>query len=184
MRRRRTRPERRCLRTGMPSPAVRSGSGCSPTGRDPSSCSRARPPYRAPTGQQYADLPGNNHSNKSFTLPGSWSAAWHRAYTRSGGNSWDDTYRVSAGTVVRQITTSGSAADDSPANSPYGACSAFDTRHVTLVDPDGAAPVDVVRWNAGETAEVIESIPVEYYVGNDPRVTPGSGQYDPDQFDC
>ncbi len=142
------------------------------------------PTYRAPTGQQYADLPGNNHSNKSFTLPGSWSAAWHRAYTRSGGNSWDDTYRVSAGTVVRQITTSGFAADDSPANSPYGACSAFDTRHVTLVDPDGAAPVDVVRWNAGETAEVIESIPVEYYVGNDPRVTPGSGQYDPDQFDC
>ena len=68
--------------------------------------------YRAPTGQQATDRTGNNSSNKNVTVNGSWTARWNRAYTHSAGTAWDDTYRVAAGTVVREQVNSNFRADN------------------------------------------------------------------------
>lgn len=132
------------------------------------------PTYTAPTGQQFQDRAGNNVTNKSYTLPGAFSAWWQRSYTRSGGTPWDDTYRVSVGTTVRQNTNNRFSADDAPANSQYGNCIALDYAYSRLT-PD--APVELVAWSDEQGGTVIDPPrPLEYYVG------PAPGN--PDQFDC
>ncbi|NDL58600.1 DUF11 domain-containing protein [Phytoactinopolyspora mesophila] len=138
------------------------------------------PTYEAPTGQEYDDPADNNTTNKVYTLPGNWSAYYQRSYTGSGGTPWDDTYRVSAGTTVMNRISSRWFADDVPPDSEYGSCLPFDTRFVTLEDP---STTRVVASNVAGGRD-IDTIPVEYYVGNDPRLDPNSGQYNPHLFNC
>jgi uncharacterized repeat protein (TIGR01451 family) len=132
--------------------------------------------YQAPTGQEYTDLAGNNRTNKTYTLPGSFSAAWRRAYTQSGGTSWDDTYRVSPGTTVQQVVNNGFSTDNVGANAQYGNCLVFDTDYVTY-EPD--APIQLWAIDPGSTRPWIpidlSTVTVEYYTGNVP---------DPNSFNC
>ncbi|WP_345216425.1 hypothetical protein, partial [Georgenia halophila] len=141
-----------------------------------------------PIEQTSDDLVENNTTNKSFFVPGSGHAAWHRAYTGSGGNRNDNTYEVSAGTSVRQYVNNNGFNTDPPPTTQWGNCLALDTAYVTLADADPFGAVDVIGTVLGEGSQVIESLPdgmrLEYYVGNDASVTPGSGQYDPNAFVC
>ncbi|NEE03275.1 DUF7927 domain-containing protein [Phytoactinopolyspora halotolerans] len=141
------------------------------------------PTYQAPTGQTYTDLAGNNRTNKSYTRPGGWSSAWVRSYTNSGGTSWDDSYRVSAGTTVMAHASSQWSNDDVAGNSQYGNCLAFDTAYVTyqgdLSDPEHPQWFSQVRGydRAGgdRPAPLDNPPPIEYYTG---------GVGNPDTFDC
>ncbi|NED98535.1 DUF11 domain-containing protein, partial [Phytoactinopolyspora alkaliphila] len=143
------------------------------------------PTYTAPSGQTYTDPAANNRTNKSYTLPGSWSAAYQRPFTGSGGTHWDDTYRVSTGTIVQQNTNNRFSGDNVAGNAQYGACVTLDTRYATLTEaPAPWGTVAIQDFNLTDGRQFIDSIPIEYYVGNNALVNPDSPQYNPDQFDC
>lgn len=132
------------------------------------------PTYLSPTGATVEDDTVNNTESKAWTTPGTYSSGWGRGWTGSGGTTWDDTYRVSAGTEVAQyMHTLYQLRTARADNLPVGMCSALDTRHVTfnrflLNVPQGGVPGSVVS----------------YYTGNDPHLDPASAGYDPYNFDC
>ena len=131
--------------------------------------------YTSADGTQTAqDDPSNNTESKAWTLPGSYSSGWGRGVTGSGGTTWDNTYKVSAGTLVGQYIDTALAVNTARADDlPVGMCSALDTRYVTF---------DHFQW--GTPPGGVPGAVIEYYTGNDPHVDPTSGSYDPDTFDC
>ncbi|MEV0954266.1 hypothetical protein AB0I32_27130, partial [Promicromonospora sp. NPDC050249] len=60
------------------------------------------PTYTSPTGATAQDDPANNTESKAWTTPGLYSSGWARGHTGSGGTTWDNTYRMAAGTEVAQ----------------------------------------------------------------------------------
>ncbi|WP_165367847.1 hypothetical protein, partial [Phytoactinopolyspora endophytica] len=144
------------------------------------------PTYEAPTGQEYDDLPGNNRTNKAYTLPGGWAAAWVRAYTGSGGTHWDDSYRVPAGTTLTAVANNTGGAINADPDSQWGNCVVLDTAYVTyqdfVPDPDRDRFASQVR---GYPAAGQENPGGPYTLDNPPAIqyyTGGVG--DPDTFDC
>ncbi len=142
------------------------------------SVTASSPTYEAPTGQRFTDLAGNNETNKSYYLPGSWAASWNRAFTGSGGTYWDDTYRVPAGTVVQQRTSNrGGGGGSTEPTAVWGNCTVLDTAYVTYqsggADLQGWDPADgtVVTVEPGDPG-----YDFSWYVGPQPA--------DPDRFDC
>lgn len=125
------------------------------------------PTYTAPSGQSSADLPGNNTSNKTYTLPGGFSHAYLRQLTGNGGRPWDDTYRVPAGTTVWSASNNAMVGDNVPGTARYGVCSVLDTQYV---DFNPAVPMEywVVDDNGG--SRKLEGLPagatVEYLTGS------------------
>jgi uncharacterized repeat protein (TIGR01451 family)/LPXTG-motif cell wall-anchored protein len=132
------------------------------------------PTYTSPTGLTAQDDPSNNTESKAWTTPGLYSSGWGRSYTGSGGTTWDNTYKVAAGTEVRQYMDSGMQRHgELPDTQPVGMCSMIDTRYATFSGFEwGSPPGGVV----GST--------VEYYTGGDPTLDPGSAGYNPQVFDC
>jgi uncharacterized repeat protein (TIGR01451 family) len=91
---------------------------------------------------------------------------------------------VSAGTTVRQVVSNNFAADNVSPDTPYALCLALDYQYVRLdPDPPAGAPVEFVAVDRTDGAFVIDSVPIEYYVGSSPLLTPGAG-YDPNSFVC
>jgi hypothetical protein len=131
--------------------------------------------YTSADGQQTAqDDPSNNAESKAWTTPGTYSSGWGRGYTNSGGTTWDDTYRVSAGTTVGQYMDTGwQRFADRPGDHLVGMCSALDTKYVTF---------DHFEW--GSPPGGVPGATVEYYTGADAHLDPTSGSYDPNGFDC
>ncbi|WP_261166822.1 RHS repeat domain-containing protein [Microbacterium sp. Marseille-Q6965] len=136
------------------------------------------PTYEAPTGQRFTDLVANNRTTKSYTLPGGWSAGYRRDYTGSGGTTWDDTYRVSPGTVVNAYV-SNTGGPVTPTGGLFGNCIALDTAYVEYVPvpADTRFPEVIgVSTDASRPWSGLDNPPpVEYYTGP---------VGDPDQFDC
>ncbi|MDP3894957.1 hypothetical protein, partial [Nocardioides sp.] len=134
------------------------------------------PTYTAPTGQQSTDLAGNNTSTKTYVLPGGFSAAYLRGYTGSGGDRWDDTYRVSAGTTVWTYTANALSSDSVPGNAQYGVCQVLQTQYV---DFDPTEPIEYWSTLTSGAAFQFDGPPpgavVEYYTG---------GVGDPNTFLC
>ncbi|MBO1418050.1 DUF11 domain-containing protein [Streptomyces sp. FH025] len=132
------------------------------------------PTYTSTTGQTAQDNPANNTESKSWTTPGTYSSGWGRGYTGSGGTTWDDTYRVSAGTTVGQyMDTAMQLHTDRPDDRLVGLCSALDTKYVTF---------NGFRWT--NPAGGVNGAVVEYYTGNDAHLDPTSAAYDPNGFNC
>ncbi len=132
------------------------------------------PTYEAPTGQTYPDPPGNNSSNKVYTLSGSFSAAYLRSLTGNGGQRWDDTYRVAAGTTVIQYVAVHFGADQGvDPDALYGNCLVFQPQ---FVDFDPTAPMEVYAARVDEATTIIAPpSPFEYYTGS---------VGNPDTFNC
>lgn len=132
------------------------------------------PTYTSTTGQTAQDDPSNNSESKAWTTPGVYSSGWGRSYTGSGGTTWDDTYRVSAGTTVGQyMDTAWQLHTDRADTQTVGMCTALDTKYVTFAG-----------WSWAQPADSTIGTTTEYYVGNDPTVDPSSAGYDPNAFDC
>ncbi|MDQ4054406.1 MAG: hypothetical protein M3237_17125 [Actinomycetota bacterium] len=137
------------------------------------------PTYRSTTGLTSVDLPSNNTSNKSYTLPGTWSASWWRGYTQSGGTPWDDTYRVSPGTtLLPHVNNLGNRLDAAP-SALFGECLVFDTAYVSYVPKPAEIPYEQIRglmYNDPSSGDPLDNPPpMEYYVGD---------VGNPDQFNC
>lgn len=132
------------------------------------------PVYTSTTGQAVQDDPSNNTESKAWTTPGIYSSGWGRGYTGSGGTTWDDTYRVAAGTTVGQyMDTALQLHTDRPDDRIVGMCSALDTKYVTFAG---------WHWGQPKAAEI--GTTTEYYVGNDLTLDPASPGYDPNAFNC
>lgn len=130
--------------------------------------------YTSTTGLSAQDDVANNSETKTWTPLGTYSSGWGRGYTGSGGTTWDDTYLVSAGTVVGQYLDTGwqrwpDRADDHL----VGMCAALDTRNVTFENFVWGAP-----------AGGVDGAPFEYYTGASALLDPASAGYDPNAFDC
>ncbi|WP_426247520.1 hypothetical protein, partial [Nocardioides sp. LHG3406-4] len=135
------------------------------------------PTYTAPTGQQSADLPGNNTSNKTYTLPGGFSSAYNRPATGNGGNRWDNKYQVAAGTRVWTDTTNWWTSGDTPAPTDrYGVCQVLDTAYV---DFDPTTPILYSYTQADQSGHYFTDANrpgvLEYYTG---------GVGDPNTHNC
>ncbi|GAB3595504.1 DUF7927 domain-containing protein [Microbacterium tumbae] len=136
-----------------------------------------QPTYTAPTGQTSTDDPANNQASRSWVLSGAWNGRWTPGYTGGPGESFADNYRVAAGTQVQQSVQNNMGTGDLgtfPDSALYGDCIAFDSRWVSYE----SATVGAFAQNPSAAPQI------EYYVGSNARVTDGSGQYDPDLFDC
>ncbi|MBE1877425.1 DUF11 domain-containing protein [Myceligenerans pegani] len=138
------------------------------------------PTYTSTTGLTSTDLPGNNSTNKTYTLPGRWAAPWYRAYTGAGGTNWDDTYRVSAGTTVMQYVNNYPTRLNAPPTAQHGQCLVFDTDYVTYTPPPADSIIPMIRGFApvdggGGAAELDNPPTIQYYVGN---------VADPNTFNC
>ncbi|MBT2534182.1 DUF11 domain-containing protein [Arthrobacter sp. ISL-48] len=132
------------------------------------------PTYTSTTGQTVQDDPSNNTESKAWTTPGIYSSGWGRGYTGSGGTTWDDTYRVAAGSTVGQyMDTALQLHTDRPDDRIVGMCTALDTKYVTFAG-----------WSWGQPAAAGIGTTTEYYVGNDAHLDPASAGYDPNGFDC
>lgn len=126
--------------------------------------------YTAPgSGATWTDDSSNNQSNKLVRTGVGGSSSWHRSFTGSGGDSWDDTYRVSRGTAVRQSITWETTNMPGSGGDQYGLCMPLDTKYLTFVD-------------AG--TESAARFPLEYYVGTNSYLNPGHSNYDPNHFSC
>ncbi|WP_168798120.1 DUF11 domain-containing protein, partial [Nocardioides sp.] len=136
------------------------------------------PTYRAPTGQQYTDLAGNNAATKTYTLPGGFSSAWIRWYTGNGGDRWDDTYRVPTGTTTWTYTANHFSADEVPSTARYGVCQVLDAQYVDF-NPTAERPIEYWVSLENQAGKKLDGPPagavVEYYTG-------GTG--DPNTFSC
>lgn len=131
--------------------------------------------YTAPGGQSVDDDPVNNTVDKAYTREGSWTAAWNRGFTGSGGTPWDDSYRVAPGTEVQQNVNNNHRTWAPPGSTlEFGNCLALDTRWVTYVSAE--------IYNVADPG----SIPIQYYTGASPLLdpAPGNAAYNPDAFDC
>jgi uncharacterized repeat protein (TIGR01451 family)/LPXTG-motif cell wall-anchored protein len=132
------------------------------------------PTYTSTSGQTAQDDPSNNTESKAWTTPGLYSSGWGRGYTGSGGTTWDDTYRVAAGTQVGQyMDTAMQLHTDRPANRLVGMCTALDTKYVTFAG-----------WGWAQPGAAGIGTTTEFYVGNDPTLDPANAGYDPNAFDC
>ncbi|WP_309128921.1 hypothetical protein [Microbacterium sp.] len=135
------------------------------------------PTYQSTTGLSSVDLPENNTTSKAYVLPGVWAASWWRPYTGAGGNNWDDTYRVSAGTKVVQYINHNASLYDVPDATPQGQCLVFDADYVTYTPWAEGDALPTIRGyvDNGPSAQLKSPPAVEYYVGD---------VGDPDVFDC
>lgn len=132
------------------------------------------PTYTSTTGLTAQDDPSNNTESKAWTTPGLYSSGWGRGYTGSGGTTWDNTYKVAAGTVVGQyLDTAMQLHGELPDTQPVGMCSMIDTRYATFSQFVWTVP-------PGGVAGAV----IEYYTGGDPTLDPGSVGYNPQGFDC
>jgi len=132
------------------------------------------PTYTSTTGLTAQDDASNNAESKAWTTPGLYSGGWGRGHTGSGGTTWDNTYKLSAGTEVGQyMDTAMQRHGELPDSQPVGMCSMIDTRYATFSRFAWQTPPGGV---AGAT--------VEYYTGGDPTLDPASAGYDPQSFDC
>ncbi|WP_307042623.1 DUF7927 domain-containing protein [Agromyces ramosus] len=132
------------------------------------------PTYTSTSGQTAQDDPSNNSETKTWQPLGIYSSGWGRGYTGSGGTTWDDTYRVAAGTVVGQYLDTGWQRWSHRAdNLLVGMCAPFDTRYVTLENFVWGAP-----------AGGVDGAPFEYYTGTSANLDPASPGYNPSAFDC
>jgi len=132
------------------------------------------PTYTSVSGQTAQDDPSNNTESKAWTTPGVYSSGWGRGYTGSGGTTWDDTYRVSAGTTVGQyMDTAFQLHTDRADSQLVGMCTALDTKYVTFGG-----------WAWAQASDNTIATTAEYYVGSDPTLDPASASYDPNAFDC
>ena len=136
------------------------------------------PTYTSTTGLTSTDLTANNTNNKTYTLPGRWSAPWFRAHTGAGGTNWDDSYRVPAGTTVVQYVSHVANRTDTPPTAQIGQCLVFDTDYVTYTLPPAGSTSPVIRgFDQGGGAGPLENPPaIQYYVGD--------ALDDPNTFDC
>lgn len=140
------------------------------------SLTASAPIYTSVTGQTDPDEPGNNTSSKVITVPGNWHHLWIRT---NGGTNWDNTFKVAPGTTVTDQTADTIAVGGVPAATPMGDCSILDTAYVDY------SSVALFAWEPGDPVGDPEpALPgsLQWYVGNDPTVTPGSGGYNPDAF--
>ncbi len=135
------------------------------------------PAYQSTTGLTSVDLTENNTTNKSYVLPGLWASPWWRPYTGAGGNNWDDTYRVSAGTKVVQYINHNASLYAVPDDTLHGQCLVFDTDYVTYTPWAVGDALPTIRGytDNGPAGELNNPPAVEYYVGN---------VGDPDLFNC
>jgi len=132
------------------------------------------PVYTSVSGQTVQDDPSNNSESKAWTFPGVYSSGWGRGYTGNGGTTWDDTYRVSAGTTVGQyMDTAWQLHTDRADDHMVGMCTALDTKYVTYAG-----------WGWAQATDNTIGATAEYYVGSDPTVDPASAGYDPNAFNC
>lgn len=132
------------------------------------------PTYTSTSGQTSQDDPANNAESKAWTTPGLYSSGWGRGYTNSGGTTWDDTYRVSAGTTVGQYMDTGYQLHTDRADTRrVGMCTAIDTKYATFAG-----------WAWAQALDNTLATTVEYYVGSDPTLDPASSGYDPNAFNC
>jgi uncharacterized repeat protein (TIGR01451 family)/LPXTG-motif cell wall-anchored protein len=132
------------------------------------------PTYTSTSGQTAQDDASNNTESKAWTTPGLYSSGWGRGYTGSGGTTWDNTYRVAAGTPVGQYMDTDAQLNDSlPDSFPVGMCSKLDTKYVTFNN-----------WSWGSPPGGVAGAVVEYYTGSAPTMDPASGSYDPNAFGC
>lgn len=133
------------------------------------------PTYTSVTGLTDTDQPGNNTSSKVITFPGTWNTHW---ISRVSGTPWDNTYKVAPGTLVVSAVTDTIATTGIPDTQQVGDCIVLDT---AFTDYDSTR---LLAWLPGDPAA--DAPPglgtMQYYVGNDPTVTPGSGGYNPDAF--
>jgi uncharacterized repeat protein (TIGR01451 family)/LPXTG-motif cell wall-anchored protein len=125
------------------------------------------------------DEPGNNTASKVWTVDGSWASAFIRYWTGSGGNNWDDTYRLAPGSTV-MVHNNSRLHVNVPASTPISVCTAIDTAYMRYSDHD-----TLFTGPSGQ-GFFPDYATVYYYVGNDPRVVAASGSYDPRAFslDC
>lgn len=133
------------------------------------------PTYVAPTGQRYTDPAGNNASNKTYVLPGGFSAAYVREATGNGGTRWDDTYRVAAGTTVMTYVANHMGSDNVPGTARYGVCQTLQTQ---FVDFNATRDMEFYTIDADSSWTVSNTPPggvLEYYTGP---------LGDPDTFSC
>lgn len=132
------------------------------------------PTYTSTTGLTAQDDPSNNSETKAWQPLGTYSSGWGRGFTGSGGTTWDDTYRVAAGTLVGQYLDTGwQRWADRPDDRLVGMCAPLDTRHVTL---------EAFVWSL--PAGGVPNAPFEYYTGTSPNLDPASPGYNPSAFDC
>lgn len=132
------------------------------------------PTYTSTGNQTAQDDASNNTESKAWTTPGLYSSGWGRGYTGSGGTTWDNTYRVAAGTSVGQyMDTDAQLHDSLPDTFPVGMCSKLDTRYVTFNN-----------WSWGSPIGGVTGAVVDYYTGSAPTMDPASGSYDPNAFGC
>jgi uncharacterized repeat protein (TIGR01451 family) len=136
------------------------------------------PTYRSTTGLTSTDLTANNSTDKTYNLPGGWSAAWYRPATGDGGTNWDTSYRLSRGETPMQFINYYGASANIPATTRQGQCLVFDTAYVTYT-PRTDAPYAQVRalnpFTPGRDEKFANPPTVEYYTG---------AVADPDTFDC
>lgn len=135
------------------------------------------PTYTAPSGQTSSDDRANNAVSRAWVTTGGWTERYNPGYNGGVGQSFANNYLVSAGSTVQQSVTNSMGVGDLgtfPDNAPYGDCIALDTRWVTY---DSAA-IPFFAGNPDATPQI------EYYIGGAASVTPGSGGYNPDNFDC
>ena len=131
------------------------------------------PTYRSVTGQTVTDDPANNTTSKVITMPGTWSHPW----LRSSGSWWDNALKQPPGAQWQSLTNDYIGSTSLPAGAAVGDCDVLDARYVDFVS------ADLLAWRQGDPAAKVEGLGrFQYYVGNDPTVTPGSGGYDPNAF--
>lgn len=134
------------------------------------------PVYRSVTGQTSQDVAANNTSSKVLVIPGTWSHAWLRS---TGGTSWDNSFELAPGAQVVNYTNDTLTQQDLPVTTPMGECITLDSAYVDY------RSTQVYIYSPGDPVGTPETdIPgqLQWYVGNDPTVTPGSAGYNPDAF--
>jgi uncharacterized repeat protein (TIGR01451 family) len=136
------------------------------------------PTYRSVTNQTSVDLASNNTSSKVITPAGTWSHAWIRT---GGGTAWDNTFKVAPGTQIATQTNEFIVGEPNvPLTEQVGSCIALDTAYVDYES------IQLYMYVSGDPAGAPETeLPAgkyQWYVGNDPTVTPGAAGYDPDAF--
>jgi uncharacterized repeat protein (TIGR01451 family) len=135
------------------------------------------PTYRSVANATDPDETANNTSSKTINFPGTWSHVWNRG--AGNGTAWDNTYKVAPGTNVSNNTTDTIATTGVPDSYVMGDCHVLDSAYVDYTG------VGLYAYLPGDPAGLPEPglrSGLQWYVGNDPTVTPGSGSYNPDQF--
>ncbi|WP_069112076.1 LPXTG cell wall anchor domain-containing protein [Jiangella alba] len=133
------------------------------------------PVYTSPAGETSEDDASNNVSNKTWTR-GGWSNAYRPNYSGVEVPSWwSNQFKASPGTVVDATTVHSLGTGDYAPADVISQCVILDSAYVTFTDYD--------LWTSWGGPSV-DGATVEYYVGAEASVTPGSGGYDPNAFTC